>query len=123
MTYQYTQEHDAQTQDALDSAAVRQAALDYVQGWYKADVERMRRCLHPELAKRVIRRDPETGEMRLYHLTQPQMIAKTQAGGGAEEAPRDKLYYDVSVLGCLWRHSLRQGGVVRVRRLSAHGTL
>jgi hypothetical protein len=33
MTRQYTQEHDAQSQDALDLAAIGQAALDYAQGW------------------------------------------------------------------------------------------
>ena len=37
---------------AADSAAIRAAALDYIDGWYAADGPRMTRALHPELAKR-----------------------------------------------------------------------
>jgi hypothetical protein len=35
-----------------DEEAIRNAALDYVQGWYDADGARMQRALHPDLAKR-----------------------------------------------------------------------
>ncbi len=84
-------------QDAGDLAAIRQAAMDYLQGWYEGDAERIRRCLHPELAKRAILRDAETGESRFHHLGQEQMVVKTQQGGGTD-TPSDKRYYDVSVL-------------------------
>ena len=33
-----------------DSAQVRQAALDYIEGWYTGDGTRMRRAVHPALA-------------------------------------------------------------------------
>ncbi len=77
--------------------AIRQAAMDYAQGWYEGDAERMERSLHPELAKRVILHDPATGEQRFRHLTKPQMVEKTRQGG-ATEVPADKRYYDVSIL-------------------------
>jgi hypothetical protein len=93
MTPQMTQE-----QQAGDRAAIRQAALDYAQGWYEADAERMRRCLHPELAKRAILRDLEMDEERFSHLGQQQMVAKTEQGGGSEDAPADQRYYNVTVL-------------------------
>jgi hypothetical protein len=35
-----------------DEEAIRNAALDYIQGWYDADGARMQRALHPDLAKR-----------------------------------------------------------------------
>lgn len=38
--------------DAADQAAVRAAALDYAEGWYAGDRERMARSLHADLAKR-----------------------------------------------------------------------
>jgi hypothetical protein len=38
----------------VDDAAITQAALDYVDGWYDGDAARMERCLHPELAKRIV---------------------------------------------------------------------
>ena len=90
-TSQLTEEH------AADLEAIRRAALDYMQGWYEGDAERMRRSLHPELAKRAILRDPQTGAERFSHLTKQQMVDKTAQGGGTD-TPSDKRYYDVSVL-------------------------
>jgi hypothetical protein len=83
--------------DADDLAAIRAAAMDYMQGWYEADVERMRRCLHPELAKRAIRRDPQTGEEYLRHVTQQRLVELTEQGGGSD-APAEKRVYDPRVL-------------------------
>jgi hypothetical protein len=87
-----------QRQQADDLTEIRQAALDYAQGWYEGDADRMRRSLHPELAKRAILPDPQTGEERFHHLSQQQMVAKTAQGGGRDDAPADKRYYAVSVL-------------------------
>jgi hypothetical protein len=84
-------------QDAANRAGIRQAALDYLQGWYEGDAERMRRCLHPELAKRAVLRDPQTGAERFSHLSQQDMVTKTQQGGGTD-IPAEKRYYEVSVL-------------------------
>src|SRR6185437_7206105 len=80
-----------------DVEAIRQAALNYVQGWYEGDVERIRRSLHPELAKRRILRDPNTGEEKVRHVSQELLVDLTQQGGGSE-VPVDKRYYDVSIL-------------------------
>jgi hypothetical protein len=82
---------------ADDLEAIRRAALDYAQGWYEGDVERMRRSLHPELAKRRIIRDPQTGEERFRHVTQQLIVDLTQQGGGSE-IPVDKRYYDIRIL-------------------------
>jgi hypothetical protein len=84
--------------DATDLAAIRQAALDYMQGWYEGDVERMQRCLHPELAKRRIIRDPQTGEERFRHVTKQLLVDLTQQGGGRDDAPAEKRSYDVVIL-------------------------
>ena len=40
------------TASNADAAAIRQTALDYIEGWYEGNAERMERALHPELAKR-----------------------------------------------------------------------
>jgi Putative lumazine-binding len=87
-----------QPQQSDDLAAIHQTALDYAQGWYEGDVERMRRCLHPELAKRRILRDPQTGEEGFRHVSQQLMLDLTQRGGGSEDVPADERYYDISVL-------------------------
>ena len=85
-------------QYANDLEGIRQAALDYAQGWYEGDVERVRRSLHPELAKRRILRDPQTGEERLRHVSQQLMLDLTQQGGGSEDVPSSKRYYDIVIL-------------------------
>lgn len=84
-------------QQADDLVAIRQAALDYLQGWYEGNAMRMRRSLHPELAKRAILHTPQTGEQRFHHLSQQQMVDKTEQGGGTDTPP-DRRYYDVTIL-------------------------
>lgn len=92
MTSQMTQ------QQTDDLEQIHQAALDYAQGWYEGDAERMRRCLHSELAKRRIRRDPLTGEEGFRHVTKQLLMDLTEQGGGSEEVPADKRTYDVTIL-------------------------
>jgi predicted lipid-binding transport protein (Tim44 family) len=82
---------------ADDLAGIRQAAMDYMQGWYEGDVERMRRCLHPELAKRAIRRDPRTGEERFRHVSKDLIVDLTRQGGGSD-VPAEKRYYETTIL-------------------------
>ena len=38
-------------------AEITATALDYFEGWFDGDVERMRRALHPGLAKRALKND------------------------------------------------------------------
>ena len=40
----------AHAQTPADSAAIRAAALDYIEGWYAGDADRVARALHPQLA-------------------------------------------------------------------------
>jgi hypothetical protein len=56
------------TSDA-DQAAIKQAALDYIEGWYGGDDERMERALHSELAKRIVRTN-DKGQSRLNQRIQ-----------------------------------------------------
>jgi len=39
-------------QDASDHEAIVGTALDYYEGWFEGDADRMERALHPDLAKR-----------------------------------------------------------------------
>jgi hypothetical protein len=84
------------TQNKQQEAAIRAAAFDYGEGWYEGDVERMRRCLHPHLAKRQLLTDPETGKISLEHYTKEDMVRFTQQGLG-KQVPREKLYYKIEI--------------------------
>ena len=70
---------------AADVAAVRATVLDYFQGWYDADPERMRRALHPSLAKRSRAQDPGRTPA-VSSVTAEQMVAWTMAGHGQADA-------------------------------------
>lgn len=67
-----------QAQTAEDSLAIKQAALDYIEGWYTADAERMEKALHPELAKRIVHTDPKTGRSRLDNMGAMTLVQYTR---------------------------------------------
>jgi Putative lumazine-binding len=68
---------------------IRAVALDYVEGWFDGDAERMRRALHPDLVKRSLETD-DAGVEQLETLTADQMIQWTAEGVGREEDPGDR---------------------------------
>lgn len=52
---------DANLARREDLKAIEQTILDYIEGFYEGDAARMECAIHPELAKRIARRDPESG--------------------------------------------------------------
>lgn len=58
----------ARAQTPADSAAIEQAALDYIQGYYSGNPERMEKSLHPDLAKRIVRTNP-SGQSTLDQMS------------------------------------------------------
>jgi hypothetical protein len=86
----------AAAQSAADSSAIVATALDYIDGFYTSDAERMERALHPELAKRIVG-DPAGPESRLQEMTATQLVQAT-ASGGARGIPEEARKDDVSIL-------------------------
>ena len=86
----------AQTTDA-DKAAIRQTALDYIEGWYEGNAERMERALHPELAKRIVRTDPKNNRSNLSQMSAMTLVQYTRSGGG-KQIPKEKQLKDVTIL-------------------------
>ena len=68
-----------QTVELDDStvAEVEATARDYFEGWYDADVVRMERALHPELAKRT-----QAADGSIRSTTRDRMVELTGAGEG-----------------------------------------
>jgi hypothetical protein len=66
---------------ADDVAAIRATALDYCHGWFDGDAVRMRRALHPALAKRSFAQDEERTPA-ISSVTAEEMVAWTAAGHG-----------------------------------------
>ena len=86
----------AHAQTAADSAGIRQAALDYIEGWYTGDGSRMERALHPELAKRIVRSD-SLGRYRLDQQSAMTLVTNTRNGGG-KDTPQADRHEDVRIL-------------------------
>ena len=80
-----------------DAAAIRQAALDYIEGWYEGNAERMERALHPELAKRIVRTDPKSSRSSLGQMSAMSLVQGTRNGGG-KKTPKEKQQKDVTIL-------------------------
>src|ERR1044071_8747549 len=86
---------DAQT--AADSSAIKATALDYIEGWYEGSAERMERALHPELAKRIVRTNPQNNQSRLDQMSAMSLVLGTRRGGG-KDTPKERQQKDVTVL-------------------------
>ena len=72
----------AAAQSAADSAAIRTTALDYVEGWYQGNADRMTRALHPELVKRIVVSDTTTGKSVLQNMGASALVNGTRHGYG-----------------------------------------
>src|SRR5262245_16501036 len=80
-----------------EAAGIRQSALDYVESWYEGNPERMERCLHPDLAKRIVRTDPKSGRSRLDQMSALGLVQGVRTGHG-KNTPKEKQQKDVTIL-------------------------
>ena len=78
-------------------AGIKQAALDYAEGWYEGNAERMERALHPDLAKRIARTDPKSGRTRLDQMSAMGLVQAVRGGGG-KSTPKERQLADVTLL-------------------------
>lgn len=76
-----------------DLEAIAAVAGDYIEGWLDGDEGRMRSCLHPELVKRTIGRDPASGDWRLGRPADAEiMVQWTREGEGRTAIPRERAF-------------------------------
>jgi len=89
---------EAQTANASngDREAIRQTALDYIEGWYEGNAGRMERALHPDLAKRIVNTN-DRGRGRLDQMSALGLIQGTRAGYG-KDTPKEKQLKEVTIL-------------------------
>ncbi len=91
-----------------DEQAIRSVVLDYVEGWFDGDADRMRRALHPEMVKRCRGLEGDDPDA-LETLSAREMIDATADGEGRREDAADR-QIDVTV-------EYAEGGVASVRCL------
>lgn len=64
------------------TAEIESTIRDYIEGWYSADPDRMKRALHPDLAKRGFHLIEATGKAHFIHASSSSMVEYTRAGLG-----------------------------------------
>lgn len=78
-----------------DKTAITNTALDYIEGWYSGDAERMERALHPDLAKRIVM--TRDGRSQLQQMSAMGLVQGVKRGGG-KQTPPEKQQKDVTIL-------------------------
>ncbi len=87
------------TQTAKDSADIRLAALNYAEGWYEGNTEKMASALHPRLAKRIVSwsTDIRKSENTLSEMNFDQLIDGTKRGFG-KNTSKEKQIKNITIL-------------------------
>jgi hypothetical protein len=83
-------------QTAADSAGIRSAALDYAEGWFEGNPERMARAVSPELVKRIVVRDTVSGKEMIQTMGSSQLVNGTRRGFG-RNTPKEKQEKEVQI--------------------------
>ena len=65
-----------------DKEAINKTILNYIEGWYEGNAERMAEALHPELTKKGVQTLPQTGGTLLSYASTTNMVEYTKAGFG-----------------------------------------
>jgi hypothetical protein len=86
----------SKAQTSEDSLAIKQTAMNYIYGFYEGNAERMEKALHPELAKRNVRTDPQSGRQRFDQMSALTLINITRAGGG-KSIPQDQCIFEFEI--------------------------
>jgi hypothetical protein len=93
----------ARAQTVGDAAAIRTAALDYAEGWYEGNADRMGRAVHPELVKRIVVFDSVTGRDLIQNMGATALVNGTRRGFG-RSTPTDLQEKEVRILD-VFRHA------------------
>jgi len=80
----------------LEQAAITAAALDYIEGFFSGDAERMARALHPELTKVIVMAPQQGMNAFTRKMTATELIELTRSKRGV--IPREQWGIEVTVL-------------------------
>jgi hypothetical protein len=86
----------ALAQADADRDAIKRTALNYAEGWYEGNADKMESALSADLAKRIARTN-ERGQTRLDHMTAMALVQGTRGGFG-KQTPAAEQQKDVTIL-------------------------
>ena len=79
-----------------DRDAIKRTALNYAEGWYEGNADKMESALHPHLAKRIVRTN-DKGQSGLGQMTALELVQGTRVGSG-KQTPAAEQQKDVTIL-------------------------
>jgi len=83
-------------QTDADREAIKRTALNYAEGWYEGNAEKMESSLSPDLAKRIARTNPQ-GQSSLGQMTAMTLVQYTRAAEGKQTKKEDQ-QKDITIL-------------------------
>ncbi len=94
-----------------DTVLIRKAAMDYIEGAYSGDTERMERAIHPELQKVIPVKLPQTGRDIFQYSNYSMLVEGTRAGMG--KLPEEQWNIDYELLD--WDQNIATVKITSVR--------
>ena len=79
-----------------DRDAIKRTALNYAEGWYEGNADKMESALHPDLAKRIVRNN-DKGQSGLGQMSAMSLVQGTRGGSG-KQTPAAEQQKDVTIL-------------------------
>ena len=86
-------------QAEADREAIKRTALNYAEGWYEGNADKMESALSPDLAKRIARTNAQN-QTRLDQMTAMALVQGTRAGFG-KQTPGNEQQKDLTILDVL----------------------
>lgn len=80
-----------------EEALIQQTVMNYIDAWFEQDAEKGEKSLHPDLVKRIVRANPETGKNHLELMTASQLADRWRSGDG-KKTPKQDQRKDITVL-------------------------
>ena len=87
------------SQTDADREGIKRAALNYAEGWYEGNADKMESALSPDLAKRIARTNNK-GETTVDNMTAMRLVQATRGGYG-KQTPAAEQQKDVTILDIL----------------------
>ena len=78
-------------QTKTDTSLIKETALNYIEGFYNSDWQRMSKAIHPELAKRIIVKD-SLGNIMLQNMGSSQLLYNTKRNKNSNVLNSDEAF-------------------------------
>lgn len=86
-------------QSSADRDGITRTALNYAEGWYEGNADKMESALSPDLAKRIVRTNAQ-GQSSLGQMSAMTLVQVVRTGEG-KQTPKGEQQKDVTILDML----------------------